>query len=144
MKSIRKFAYAAVLTLSALTFAPSPASAQNEGGSFSLPHEVHWQNALVPAGEYKFTLQNVGPSVRLTLTKTSGLPASFMLLVNDTEDNAGGSNQGRLVISSRSGTSYVSSMELPQFEVMLHFAPPAHAEKQMALLRTASAASPAH
>jgi hypothetical protein len=143
MKSIRKFAYAAVLTLSALTFAPSPASAQDEGGRFKLPHEVHWQNAVVPAGEYKFKLQNVGPSVMLTLTKTSGSPASFMLLVNDTEDDASGSNQGRLVISSKSGTSYVSSMELPQFEVMLHFAPPPHAEKQIALLRTASAASPA-
>jgi len=61
MKSIRKFAYAAVFTLSVLSFAPSLASAQDEGGSFTLTHEVLWQNAVVPAGDYKFSLQSMGP-----------------------------------------------------------------------------------
>ena len=70
MKSIRKFAYAAVLTLSALNFAPSLASAQDEGGKFTLPHEVLWQNAVVPAGEYRFSLQPMGP-VSATAAATS-------------------------------------------------------------------------
>ncbi|MFZ0773729.1 MAG: hypothetical protein WCA49_06190 [Candidatus Sulfotelmatobacter sp.] len=141
MKSIRKFAYAAVLTLSALNFAPSLASAQDEGGSFTLPHEVHWQNAVVPAGDYKFTLQGVGPSEILTLRKISGAPASFMLLVNDTEAN--GSETASLVIDSKAGKSYVSAMNLPQFEVSLHFAAPANSGKKPAEVHTASAASSA-
>jgi len=37
MKSIRKFAYAAVLTLSALNFAPAWLPAQDGGGTFRLP-----------------------------------------------------------------------------------------------------------
>jgi hypothetical protein len=142
LKSIRKFAYAAVLTLSALNFAPSLASAQDKGGRFKLPHEVHWQNVVVPAGDYRFSLQPMGPSEMLTLTRTTGKPASFMLFANDIEA-ATGSETARLVIKSKFGTSYVSAMDLPQFEVTLHFAAPANSGKEVAEMRTASAASSA-
>jgi hypothetical protein len=137
MKSIRKFAYAAVLTLSALNFAPRLASAQDEAGTFTLPQEVHWQNTSVPAGDYKFTLQPVGPSEMLTLRKLSGTPASFMLLVNDT-DVADSSKAASLVINTRFGERYVSAMNLPQFEVTLHFAPPANSGKEVAEMQTAA------
>jgi hypothetical protein len=141
MKSIRKFAYAAVLTLSALNFAPSLASAQDDGGRFTLTHEVRWQNAVVPAGAYQFTLQPVGPLEMLRLRKLSGTPASFMLLVNDTE--ASSSDTARLVIESASGQSYVSAMNLPQLEMTLHFAAPRNSGKELAEMHTASAASSA-
>jgi hypothetical protein len=137
MKSIRKLAYAAVLTLSALNFAPSLASAQDEGGSFTLAHEVHWQNVIVPAGSYRFTLQPRGPLEMLTVTKLSGRPASFMLFAKVTE-SAPRSQAGRLVIQSEFGESYVSAMDLPQFEVTLHFAAPANSGKEVAELHTAS------
>jgi hypothetical protein len=141
MKSIRKFAYAAVLTLSALTFAPSLASAQDEGGTFTLTHEVHWQNAVVPAGEYKFTLQAMGPSEMLRLRKISGAPASFMLLVNDTDANS--SETAGLVIDSKAGESYVSAMNLPQLQVTLHFAAPRNFGKEMARMDPSFTASSA-
>lgn len=141
--SIRNFAYAAVLALSALSFSPGTASAQDEGGSFSLTHEVLWQNAVVPAGEYRFTLQPAGPSMMLKLTKLNGSPASFMLMVNDREEDANASNQSVLVINSKAGLSYVSSMTLPYLELKLHFAPPATTGKRVALLHTASITSSA-
>ena len=84
MKSIRKFAYAAVLTLSALNFAPSLASAQDEAGRFTLPHEVHWQNTRCRQEITSSRSSSMGPSEMLTLSKVSGTPRSFMLLVNDT------------------------------------------------------------
>ncbi|MFZ1053903.1 MAG: hypothetical protein WBP65_20325 [Candidatus Sulfotelmatobacter sp.] len=142
MKSIRKFVYAVVLTLSALNFAPILASAQDEAGTFTLPHEVLWQNATVPAGDYRFTLQPVGPSEMLTLRKLSGTPESFMLMVNDT-DVADSSKTASLVINSKFGERYVSAMNLPQFEVTLHFAAPANSGKEVAEMHTASAASSA-
>jgi hypothetical protein len=142
MKSICKFAYAAVLTLSALNFAPSLASAQEEGGKFTLPHEVRWQNVVVPAGDYRFSLQPMGPSEMLTLTKISGKPASFMLYARDIDTDAD-SETPRLVIESKFGKSYVSAMDLPQFEVTLHFAAPANSRKEVAEMSTASAASSA-
>ena len=140
MKSIRKFAYAAVLTLSALNFAPSLAFAQDEGGTFKLPHEVHWQNAEVPAGDYRFSLQSMGPSGKLTLIKTTGMPASFMLFANETETLTS-FEPARLVIHSKFGKSYVSAMNLPQFEVTLHFAAPANSVKEVAEMHNASASS---
>ena len=54
MRSIRRFVYSAVLALSALAFTPSPAYAQEMHGSFTLSHEVRWQNYVVPAGDYRF------------------------------------------------------------------------------------------
>jgi len=141
MKSIRKFAYAAVLTWSALNFAPSLASAQDEGGTFTLPHEVHWQNAIVPAGDYKFTLQPMGPSEILTLRKISGARASFMLVVETAA--AHDSAPARLIINSKLGESYVSAMNLPMFEVTLHFAAPTNPAKEIADVHTLSAASSA-
>jgi hypothetical protein len=142
MKSIRKFAYATVLTLSALNFAPSLAFAQEEAGRFKLPHEVSWQNVVVPAGEYRFSLQPMGPSRLLTVTRMGGKPASFMLLAS-AMDEIPGSETGRLVIQSKLGKSYVSAMDLPEFEVTLHFAAPTNSGKEVAEIHTASAASSA-
>jgi hypothetical protein len=71
MKTIRRFAYAVVLTLSALNFAPSLASAQEAAGTFTLAHEVHWQNAVVPAGEYRFTIGVDGPAEMLLCTNST-------------------------------------------------------------------------
>ena len=75
MKSIRNFAYASLLTLSALNFVPSLASAQNASGKFKLPHDVRWQNAAIPAGDYKFTVETKGATELLTLSKISGASA---------------------------------------------------------------------
>ena len=124
MKSIRRFAYGAVLTLSALNFAPSLASAQDVAGTFTLTHEVRWQGAIVPAGKYRFSIGADGPSGLLTLSKISGDGAGFMLLVPDTEVSKP-SDVSRLVVVPRPGGSYVSTMQLPEFGVTLHFVVPA-------------------
>jgi hypothetical protein len=140
MKSIRNFAYALLLTLSALNFAPSLASAQDEGGRFTLPHDVRWENVVVPAGEYRFSLQPMGPSEMLKLTKTEGTPASFMLVVSNTETGVAPST-ARLVISSKFGVTYVSAMDLPEFEMTLHFNAPANSGKELASAATTASGS---
>jgi hypothetical protein len=124
MKLIRKFVYAAVLMLSALNFTPTLASAQDVTGTFTLTHEVHWQNSIVPAGKYRFTLEPSGPSDLLTLSKLNGKAAGFMMMVTDTEESKP-SDRSQLVVVSRLGGSFVSTMQLPEFGVTLHFAVPA-------------------
>jgi hypothetical protein len=123
MKSIRRFAYATALILSALNFAPSMASAQDGVGSFTLDHEVHWQKAIVPAGKYRFRITTSGPSKILILSKISGKGAGFMLLVNDVAES-GPADASRLIVVSRAGGSFVSTMEVPEFGVTLHFRVP--------------------
>jgi hypothetical protein len=124
MKSICRCAYAVVLFLSALNSAPSLAYAQDAAGSFTLAHEVHWQNATVPAGEYRFTLATQGPAEMLTLNKISGTAAGFMLLVTNTDESKP-TDMSRLVIVSRSSGSFVSAMQLPEFGITMHFPVPA-------------------
>jgi hypothetical protein len=123
MKTIRRFAYTAVLVLSAMNFAPSLASAQDAAGTFTLTHEVHWQNAVVPAGKYRFTLGADGRSELLTLRKVSGGGAGFILLVTDA-DSSQPSDVSRLVLVSRPSGRFVSTMQLPEFGMTLHFAVP--------------------
>lgn len=124
MKSIRKFVYAALLLLSALSFAPSLASAQDAAGAFTLTHEVHWQNTIVPAGRYRFSIGSRGPFEMLTLRNVSSTGASLMLIVLDTEVSRP-SDLSQIIVVSRSGGSYVSTMRLPQSGLTLHFTVPA-------------------
>ena len=138
MNTIRRFAYAAALTVSALTFAPTLASAQDAHGTFKLAHEVHWQNNLVPAGEYAFTVESKGPSELLLLRKISGTSAGFMILVNDASP-AKPSDISKLLLVSRASGSFVSAMELPDVGITLHFAVPPE-PREMAKADTAAAA----
>ena len=127
MKSIRNFAYASLLTLSALNFVPSLASAQNASGKFKLPHDVRWQNAAIPAGDYKFTVETKGATELLTLSKISGASAGYMLLVTDT-NTSNHLADSRLVLVSRAGKSFVRDMELPELGMTMHFAVPTESE----------------
>ena len=124
MRSIGRFVYSAVLALSALTFTPSPAYAQEMHGSFTLSYEVRWQNYIVPAGDYRFEVQPKGPSAILQLRKVSGNSAGFLILANNAESSKPG-DRDRLVVAARPSGSYVSSMELPEFGETLRFAVPA-------------------
>ncbi|MCU1301788.1 MAG: hypothetical protein JWQ87_2072 [Candidatus Sulfotelmatobacter sp.] len=141
MNSIRKFAYAVVLTLSALNFAPSLASAQSAGGTFVLSHEVHWQNAIVPAGKYRFAVEPNGPADIITLRKLSGAGAGFVMMATDTV-NSKPLDLSRLVMVSRPSGSFVEQMQLPEFGVTLHFAVPSETRElaQSVATSTASAA----
>ncbi len=110
MKSLRNFAATAVLTLGTLSLLPGAALAQSARGSFKLSHEVHWQNAVVPAGTYNFSLESKGPSELLTLRSVSG-GAGFMILVNDVRSSSF-SDMNRLVMISRGDTSFVRTARI--------------------------------
>jgi hypothetical protein len=140
MNSIRRFVYAAALMLSALNFAPSLASAQDAAGTFTLTHEVRWQNAIVPAGKYRFTIGPSGPSDMLTLRRVDGSGAGFMLLVTDTE-NSRPSGDSRLILVSRPSGSFVSTMQLPQVGITLHFAVPSETREVAQSVTTSTASA---
>jgi hypothetical protein len=137
MTSIRKFACASLLALTALTFAPGSASAQEPArGKFTLTHEVHWAGATVPAGDYKFSFDPNGTSRTMYLSRTDGDRAGYLLLVPTTED-AKPADQSQLILSVTNDGSYVSAMQLPEFGMTLHFAVPSHpAVRQVAKAAT--------
>ena len=132
MKTLRHFGYAALLAATMLNYAPSPASAEEPSrGHFKLVHDVHWENAVVPAGEYAFSYDPDSLSPVLTITKTDGPRASFMLMVA-ARDASSMKDSNVLVVETTPAGSYVSALRLPESGVTLHFRAPRAAEKQLA------------
>lgn len=123
MRSIRKFAYAAVLSLSMFSIQPTLAAAEEPHGVFKLSHEVHWQNCVLRPGDYSFAFNNSGPPTILTLRGLNGTGTDALLLVTDVE-SAGANTASKLELVSRDGQSYVSTMDLPEYDITLRFTVP--------------------
>jgi hypothetical protein len=132
MNTIRKFVYAALLAMTAMSFMPSQAMAEEPAhGKFTLTHNVHWGNAMVPAGDYEFSYDPYQSKPVLTLTKLSGTRAGFMLLVTNLEASKS-SDSNQLLLETIGDGSYVSTMQLAGCGMTLHFNVPSHPLKQMA------------
>jgi hypothetical protein len=124
MRSFRQFAYAAVLGLSMFAVQPTLAAAEDARGSFTLSHEVHWQKVVLRPGNYTFTVRSYGPSDFLMLRRTDGTGPEAMLMAQDVETPK--LNEGsRLVLVSRGGQSFVSTLDLPNYDITLRFVVPA-------------------
>ena len=133
MRSIRKFAYAAVLGLSMFTLQPTLAAAEDAHGSFTLTHEVHWQKCVLGPGDYTFSLTTEGPSELLMLRGINGTGTSAMMLVNDVESPKPDEVSSMLTLVSRNGETFVSTMALPEYDMTLHFTVPReHESREMA------------
>ncbi len=125
MKSIRTFAYAALLMFSALAIQPNLAAAEDARGHFTLTHEVFLQKQALPAGEYTFSLKPAGPGEILLVQRLGKSPFSAMVLVGDVEvPKPRGID--RLVLVAKDGQSYISAIELPRFDMVLRFKVPSN------------------
>jgi len=119
-----RFTMAATLALGILAALPGAAFAQAAHGSFTLTHTVHWQNAIVPEGTYRFTITAKGPADMLTLTRISSPGAGFMFIVPGAEDSKPGELSQLILVKTTTG-SFVSEMELPEYGMTLRFSVPA-------------------
>ena len=120
MKSIRKIGYAAFLALTTVSATPSLLADENVHGSFALRHDVRWQNAFVPAGRYRFSYEHNGVGGVLVLRRVSGASAAYILLVHEVGPT-GPAEASRLVLHTTTDGSYLSTMQLSQAGVTLHF-----------------------
>jgi len=141
MNSLRKLGHAALLAASIFNFAPMIASAEEPArGRFTLTHDVRWETARVPAGEYEFAYDPDSMSPVMTITKISSPRASFMLMIPAREESQR-HDLNRLVLETTPDGSYVSAMQLPESGVTLRFRVPHAAEKLMAKAASTGAAS---
>jgi len=133
MTLIGKFIFAALLAVSALSLAPTVASAQQPvHGKFTLTHGVRWGSAEIQAGEYEFSFDPETASPVLVLSKMSGGRTGFLMLVPSIA-NSKPTDVNRLVLESAPEGSYVSQLQLPQFGMTLEFPVPSYtAEKRVA------------
>ena len=141
MTTVRKFAYAALLAVGAMSFTPSAVAAEEPAhGKFTLLQDVRWGNALVPAGDYEFSYDPFQPPAVLTLTKLSGARAGFMVLVTSAEPSKS-SDSNQLLLRTVADGKYVSAMQLAECGVTLYFMAPSHRQQQMAKVTPTSASS---
>jgi hypothetical protein len=132
MRSLRTIAYAAFLALSMFTIQPTLAAAEDVRGVFTLAHEVHWQKYVLKAGSYSFSFKSNGLPIVLTLRGLNGTGTDAMLLVSDVETSKSDAAP-ELLLVSRDGSSFVSSLSLPAYEMLLRFAVPAESARTVAM-----------
>ncbi len=121
MKSIRGISLLKVLVLSvgALGASALPASAQSSKGTFTLAHQVRWGTAILPAGNYEFSVDTQAWPVRVTVRDLGGPTTAIILpLAYSDQKLAGGST---LVIDQEAGESVVSSLKLAKVGVAMQF-----------------------
>jgi hypothetical protein len=100
------FSSVAVLGLAAFA---SPVKAQSATceGSFTLPYEVTWQSAQIPAGEYTFTLKSKGFPARMMVHGPNG--TVFVSAIGLTGASPTGSE---LLVVNRDGKRYVGELNV--------------------------------
>ena len=117
MNRTRLFTVAAIGFLAACAFV-TPASAQNAiQGHFTLSHEIRWQNANLPAGDYTFRLES-----RAKAMKVTGPNGSVFELPAVIDDKSEGHSV--LKLERHGGIFYVRELNLPDCDIQLTYAVP--------------------
>ena len=115
------FAALTLLTLSAI-----PAVAQEASGKFTLAKEVRWGSAVLPAGEYTYSLEHQSGQV-LFVRNTNGRANAIVLVKSASLIN--NSERDRLVLQRSGDDWFVSSMVITNLGQQLSFgAPSMHTE----------------
>lgn len=111
----------ATLGFIAICASANPASAQSASkGTFTLPEDVRWGNASLPAGDYSFSLKSAGLPAQIILQGPNG-GAFIMTSSTDKRDQGESSN---LTIERRGGTRFVRTMYLADLGLELRYAAP--------------------
>jgi hypothetical protein len=124
MKSIRRFPLFRVLVLaiSAMGAFAIPAHAQAVTGTFSLAHKVRWAGAVLPPGNYAFSLDSQDSPVRITVRQVGGSIVAMLLPQSTSNDELTGASS--LVLHEEGGESVVSALRLKSIGLALQFGSP--------------------
>jgi hypothetical protein len=120
----------ATFGLIAICASASSASAQNAfQGKFTLPNDVRWANATLPAGDYTFSLKTMFNQVFL-----QGPNGGAFILTSATDTRNEG-DSSKLTIEHRDGISFVRSMYLADLGVELMYRVPKAPKKDVELAK---------
>jgi hypothetical protein len=124
MKSIRSFSLFKVLLLAiaAMGTAAIPAHAQTATGTFSLTHKVLWAGAVLPAGNYAFSVNTEALPPRVTVRQVGGPVVAMLLSQSTSQDDFVGASS--LVLHHEGGESVVSTLRLKNIGMAMEFATP--------------------
>src|SRR6266851_4599336 len=99
----------AVLALAAIGGSAAPAAAQADAeGKFTLPYEVKWNDAVLPAGDYTFTLASADQPARLIIRG----PKGTMFIEAVATDQRNRNQHSALTVEQHGGTRFVRELYL--------------------------------
>jgi hypothetical protein len=116
--SLSKLLFAAATMLS---LSSAPAAAQQGSGKFTLAKDVRWGGAVLPAGEYSYSLEH--KTGQLLFVRSTNGGASAIVLVKST--SLVNDHQRDQIVLQRSGDDwFVSSMVITSLGQELSFSSP--------------------
>jgi hypothetical protein len=131
MKSLRNRILTLVAAgLMAVGFGASASQAQSiYKGSFTLDHDVRWQNATMPAGDYTFTVQSSTRSKPVLVTGPNGTVFQMPLVTAETKI----ADQSKLILEWRGDSLCVREMDLAQIGLNIRYTVPKATENDKLL-----------
>jgi hypothetical protein len=123
-QSVKAKLFAAVV-LATGVFAVSAYAQPNFEGKFKLPYEVHWNHAVLPAGEYSIRMRSTGPAI---VSSASGDRTVYTAapIISD-----GVKGATCLTITVSGNERKVRSLNLPKLGQSLTFEPLTKTEREM-------------
>jgi hypothetical protein len=95
-------------------------------GKFTLPYEVQWNHAVLPAGEYSITVDAKGMPAVVHSTRTGNSAMTNSPIIADLEKGA-----ARLTVTIQGNERRVRSINLPEIGKALVFEPLTATEREM-------------
>ena len=131
MKSLRNRILTVVAVgLLSIGFGASASQAQAiYKGSFTLNHDVRWQNATMPAGDYTFTVQSSTRSKPVLVTGPNGTVFQMPLVTAETKI----ADQSKLILEWRGDNLCVREMELGEIGLNIRYTVPKATESDKLL-----------
>jgi hypothetical protein len=124
-QSVKAKLFAAVVSATCVFTVAANAQPSFEG-KFTLPYEVHWNRAVLPAGEYSIQVDAKGMPTVVQSTSTGKSVNTNPPILADLEKGA-----ARLTVTIRGNERRVRSMNLPQIGKSLIFEPLTQTELEM-------------
>lgn len=110
----------AISALAAVCASATPAAAQNVvQGSFTLSHQVRWQNVTLPPGEYTFEIKSLSAQSNIIVSGPNGRSFIPALVANEKD-----CDRSMLIVETRGTVSAITELRLAPIGRTLRYAAP--------------------
>ena len=124
-KSIRLFLLSLVFVALAGAVAPRVAKADEvEIGKFTVPFEVHWAGAVLPAGTYSIAADSVDSSTMVYVARESSPPTRYFVPALTKETRRTPFEKIRLLLDQSNGEVYVKELQVGSEGIAYLFSEP--------------------
>ena len=109
--------------LAALLCACVANAAPSFQGKFTLPNEVRWGKAMLPAGDYLLRVDHVNAATLVTIQEAKSRNTVAIVLSTISDGNKNIEEGSALLIGTRGGQSVVHSLRLAELGMVLVYDP---------------------